>query len=34
MAPDGLLKELLNRLKGNTIASAELVGTYETPPAQ
>ncbi len=34
MPPDTPLKELLNALKGNTIASAEFVGTYEAPTAQ
>lgn len=34
MSPDTPLTELLNALKGNTIASAELVGTYEAPTAQ
>ena len=34
MAPDTPLAELLNALKGNTIASAELVGTYEAPTEQ
>ena len=34
MAPDTPLEQLLNALKGNTIASAELVGTYEAPSTQ
>ena len=34
MPPDTPLDELLDALKGNTIASAELVGTYEAPPTQ
>ncbi len=34
MSPDTPLAELLNALKGNTIASAELVGTYEAPTEQ
>jgi Raf kinase inhibitor-like YbhB/YbcL family protein len=31
MDPDTPLPELLNALKGNTIAKADLVGTYEAP---
>lgn len=34
MEPDTELAELLNALKGNTIAKAELVATYEAPPTQ
>ncbi len=34
MSPETPLEELLNALKANTIASAELVGTYEAPAAQ
>ena len=34
MEPDTPLPELLNALKGNTIAKADLVGVYEAPPSQ
>ena len=34
MPPDTPLPELLNALKADTIASAELVATYEAPPTQ
>ena len=34
MASDTPLEELLNALKANTIASAELVATYEAPTEQ
>ena len=34
MEPDTPLPELLNALKGNTIAKADLVAIYEAPPAQ
>ena len=34
MPPDTPLHELLNVLKADTIASAELVGTYEAPQTQ
>jgi Raf kinase inhibitor-like YbhB/YbcL family protein len=34
MEPDTPLHELLNALKGNTIAEADLVGVYEAPSAQ
>ena len=34
MSPDTPLEELLNVLKADTIASAELVGTYEAPTEQ
>jgi Raf kinase inhibitor-like YbhB/YbcL family protein len=34
MGPDTSLTELLNALKGNTIAQAELVATYAAPPTQ
>lgn len=34
MDPDTILPELLNALKGNTIAKADLIGTYEAPSTQ
>jgi Raf kinase inhibitor-like YbhB/YbcL family protein len=34
MGPDTPLPELLNALKGNTIAKADLVALYEAPQAQ
>jgi len=34
MEPDAPLPELLNALKGNTIAKADLVGVYEAPTSQ
>jgi Raf kinase inhibitor-like YbhB/YbcL family protein len=34
MGPDTPLKELLNALKGNTIAKGEMMATYEAPSRQ
>lgn len=34
MSPDTPLKELLNALKGHTIAKGEMMATYEAPNAQ
>ncbi len=34
MSPDSELKELLNALKGHTIAKGEMMATYEAPPQQ
>jgi Raf kinase inhibitor-like YbhB/YbcL family protein len=34
LSPDTPLEELLNALKGNTVAQGEMVGTYEAPSQQ
>jgi phosphatidylethanolamine-binding protein (PEBP) family uncharacterized protein len=34
MGPDTPLKELLNALKGHTIAKGEMMATYEAPNPQ